>query len=89
MLTTNGGLCVQRVRRLRLAEAEAGDDDRGGGGDTEEDREVSLLQLRLAALQAGEQRAMLRQARIKQCMHFEVLVGCVRVLCWDIEQHGE
>jgi len=69
--TTNGGLCVQRVRRLRLAEAEAGDDDRGGGGDTEEDREVTLLQLRLAALQAAGQRAMLRQARNQRGKHFQ------------------
>lgn len=62
---------VQSLRRKRLAELQDAEEcgssgGRGGaagGGDADEDREAALLRLRLAALQAAEQRAMLRQAR--------------------------
>ena len=68
-------MCVQSLRRKRLAELQEADEGGGGGGgglggaagggDADEDREAALLQLRLAALQAAEQRAMLRQARAR------------------------
>lgn len=44
-------------------EADASEGPLFGGGDSEEEREAALLQLRLAALQAAEQRAMLKQVR--------------------------